>query len=122
MIEERLAEPGLSAETIARALSVSRSALYRPFTPHGGIQAYILERRLHRSYEHIVNALDPDDTLRAFAGKLGFASEAHFSRAFKQRFGLRPHALRVIARNRSIHSIPGRVPGLPSDVVRSLGQ
>ena len=81
---------------IRRALGLSRSALYWLFEPYGGVAAYLLERRLAR-----VRALLADRREHRRISELafahGFASEAHFSRAFRRCFGLTPSDVRGTA-------------------------
>jgi AraC-like DNA-binding protein len=99
-VEANLHKPELSVTEIAQALGMSRSTLYRLFEPMGGAAAYIRERRLLRAYEIIHSDLNPDLTLTSISFAQGFASEAYFSRAFKQRFGISPRAARKGAQNR----------------------
>ena len=93
-IEGRLADEGLSPDSVAMALGMSRSALYRLFAPLGGVAGYVQARRLAR-----VKALlaDPRERRRIseLAYQHGFADEAHFSRAFRRAFGLSPREWRA---------------------------
>lgn len=85
-IRDNLAIGKLSPEFLAEKLRTSRASLYRVFAPHGGIMRYVQERRLVAVR---VALSDPLETrkLSRIAADLGFNSEAHFSRAFRQRFG-----------------------------------
>ncbi len=93
-IEGRLADETLSPDSVALALGMSRSALYRLFATLGGVAGYIQARRLGR-----VKALlaDPREGRRVseLAYLHGFADEAHFSRAFRRAFGVSPREWRV---------------------------
>jgi AraC-like DNA-binding protein len=86
-IEARLADGALSPDSVALALGLSRSALYRLFGHLGGVAGYIQTRRLGR-----IKALlaDPREGRRIseLAYGHGFADEAHFSRAFRRAFGV----------------------------------
>lgn len=85
-IDTHLGSSDLSADTVCRALGVSRRTLYRLFDQERGVQHYIQSRRLER----IQAALkDPNETRRIsdIAAEFGFTRSDHFSRAFKQRFG-----------------------------------
>jgi AraC-like DNA-binding protein len=97
-IDQHLAEPGLAPQRIADDLSLSRSALYRTFAPSGGIAAYIRTRRLEAVH---VLLSDPNEgrSIAEIAHQFGFVSGAHFSRAFRQRFGYNPRAARRGAGN-----------------------
>lgn len=92
-VEEHLGAPELSPETICRALGISRSKLYRVFPGGGGIAGYIQRRRLEAVH---VRLSDPAETrtLAEIARAYGFASHAHFSTAFRRRFGYTPRDAR----------------------------
>ena len=93
-IDQRLAEPDLTPDQIALALGVSRSTIYSMFAADDGVMSYVLARRLDRSFDAIVRR-------RAGIGETafahGFRSEAHFSRAFRKRFGVAPTEARCLA-------------------------
>ena len=119
---ERSLGSELTVDALASALSVSRNALYAVFNEHGGVQAYIGERRLQRCYETI-NADDrAAETIGAIAFSLGFRSEAHFSRAFKKRFGVGPRDLRAVARERGVDMQPAKAPGVAPQSMQTLGR
>jgi AraC-like DNA-binding protein len=92
-IDRNLSAPDLSAETIGKALGLSRSTLYAACEPVGGVAALIQRRRLDR-----VRAIltDPRDHRRIseIAYQHGFVSRAHFSRAFRDAFGCTPSEAR----------------------------
>ena len=116
-VEASIGDPDLSVDRIARDLRLSRSMLYRLFEPQGGIAPYIRERRLLRSYEMIERDMLPDATLGAICFEQGFKSEASSSRAFKERFGISPSAMRRIAKARHRAGLPAdpppNTPGIP---------
>ncbi len=85
-IEERLTDEDLSAEQLCVALKVSRSTLYRLFEPLGGVAQHVRERRLGRLHEILSRAGERPQIAR-LAESHGFKSAAHFSKAFRQRFG-----------------------------------
>ena len=110
-INARLGDPGLRPGQIARDLGLSRSALYRLFEPLGGVASVVLERRLERAYRLLS---DPRETrqVSTIAHALGFGSESHFARAFRQRFGHRPSDVRMGARATSAGSGAQLAPAL----------
>lgn len=93
-IENNLASHDLTPDAVARAANVSRSTLYRLFKSCGGVSRYILRRRLNLASERL---RDPAEyrQVSELAFELGFISEAHFSRAFRQVFGAPPGAFRL---------------------------
>jgi AraC-like DNA-binding protein len=95
-IELNLTTPALSPDSIAATFRMSRSTLYRLFEPLGGVAAYIQERRLLRAYAALTRPANRRRPVYDIAFDCGFASEAHFSRAFRQAFGLTPSALRAL--------------------------
>ncbi|MGH8444751.1 MAG: helix-turn-helix domain-containing protein, partial [Solimonas sp.] len=92
-IEQALCTPNLAPDSIAATLGISRATLYRLFEPLGGIQAYVRKRRLLRIRDAL---LDPAEGrhIATLAYAHGFASETHFSRAFRQLFGVSASELR----------------------------
>ncbi|WP_102958366.1 helix-turn-helix domain-containing protein [Mangrovicella endophytica] len=92
-IESNLTSPKLTPDAIASAAFVSRATLYRLFRPLGGVAAYVRARRLEAAYAALVRAPRQVQTV---AHELGFTSEAHFSRAFRRRFGESPREARAI--------------------------
>lgn len=89
-IERNLADEALSPEMIMRHFGLSRSVLYRTFEPLGGIADYIRDRRLDRAFLHLASIGKRRGGVSKLAHTNGFASEAAFSRAFRQRFGMNP--------------------------------
>lgn len=94
-IAERLRTPDLSPATICRDFRISRSQLYRLFEPLGGVAAWIQDQRLARAHAELADGAQARRRIYDIAYALGFASEAHFSRAFKQAFGASPRDVRA---------------------------
>jgi AraC-like DNA-binding protein len=93
-IDTQLADPGLTPGAVAAALQLSRTSLYRLFEADGGVRAHILSRRLDHCLVAIVRDAAPQRPIGSIAFTLGFNSEAHFSRAFRHRFGISARDLR----------------------------
>lgn len=89
-IDERLAAPTLDADLICRIFGLSRSALYRLFEPHGGLVAYIRQRRLNRAFADLVTQEQGRERIIDVALRWGFGSEGSFSRAFRAAYGISP--------------------------------
>lgn len=94
LVEARLLDPDLGAESLMAALGLSRSSLYRAFRPVGGVNAYIRQRRLESARDMLATRADTRLTIAEVAHAHGFASDSHFSRAFRKAFGYPPGALR----------------------------
>jgi len=89
-IERRLLDPALTPYEIAAATGASRSTLYRAFADHGGVQRRIQTLRLERARDVLRRRVGNHPRVSEVAYQHGFASEAHFSRAFRSRFGHSP--------------------------------
>lgn len=107
-IDGHLQEPELNPAQLCQRFRVSRATLYRMFEIDGGVAAYVQERRLRRCFD-ILSAVRP---LPARQGRIvdlafayGFSSEAHFSRAFRRRFGMTPGEARALSNQPAPRSI-----------------
>ena len=96
-IEANLADPELSVERIAHACNISVRGLHRLFAedPTGSVSSYLWRHRLIRCAEAL---RDPSQTHRSITDvcfSYGFSSSSHFSRIFKDQFGVPPVRYRV---------------------------
>jgi len=93
IIEERMGDPAFSVEALAGALHLSPSQLTRKVralieqTPGGVIRSM----RLHRAADLLKQNAG---SISEIAYRTGFADHAHFSRAFKARYGVTPSEYR----------------------------
>jgi AraC-like DNA-binding protein len=95
-ILERLHEPELSPARIAAAHAISVRQLHRLFESTGAtVERWIWQQRLQRCHHELITQRDCNVSQIAF--RWGFNDAAHFSRAFKARFGISPRALRSAA-------------------------
>lgn len=93
-IQHNLSSPALTPDLVAREIGVSRATLYRLFDPAGGVARVIREARIKaaaRSLTRTGAEMRIGDIAHAFC----FASDAHFSRAFKAQFGCTPREFRT---------------------------
>lgn len=95
-IERELASPDLTPDTICRAFGLSRANLYRLFQPLGGVADYIRNRRLDRAFADLVSPALAHRRVTDISYSWGFESDAAFSRAFRQAFGLTPRDARAL--------------------------
>jgi AraC-like DNA-binding protein len=96
-IESHLAQPDLSAETVASHFGLSRASLYRLFSPLGGVADYIRSRRLHRAFFDLAIPGAGKRRISDVAKRWCLGSEANFTRAFKTAYGITPRAAREIS-------------------------
>ncbi|MDN3357280.1 helix-turn-helix domain-containing protein [Actinomadura sp. DC4] len=98
-IDRNLRDPALDPNTIAKGLGVSLRTLHRTFAESDeSVMAYVRRRRLdHARIE--MTTQDSSITITYLAARWQFADAAHFSRAFRQRFGITPTQYRKMDRN-----------------------
>ena len=97
LICRRFASTELSPDEIAHRLGCSRAHLYRVFARNGlTVAGYLREIRLQRCRAALA-AAGPRDTVSNIAYRCGFDDPVHFTRLFRQRFGLRPSEVRAAA-------------------------
>lgn len=118
-IEENLGLGRLTPERLCTDLRLSRSQLYRQFEGDGGVEAYIRRRRLDRSLRMLADPALAERRIGDIAYEAGFADEAHFSRLFRQHYGLSPRAFR---KSGSVWtSLPTHPAGTEDPTVRFAG-
>ena len=98
-IEANLADPEISVERIAHACSISVRGLHRYFAedPAGSVSGYLWQRRLIRCAEALREPSQAHRTMTDICFSCGFSSSSHFSRLFKDEFGVSPVRYRVPA-------------------------
>jgi AraC-like DNA-binding protein len=96
-IEAKLADPELSVERIAHACNISVRGLHRLFAedPTGSVSSYLWWRRLIRCAEALRDPSQAHRSITDVCFSYGFSSSSHFSRLFKDRFGVPPVRYRV---------------------------
>jgi AraC-like DNA-binding protein len=94
-IESHLSEPDLTAAAVARALNVSPRYLRMVFAEEcESLPSYILRRRLEECARRLASSLWCGQTITDVAFATGFNSAPHFTRAFREHFGLTPRQYR----------------------------
>jgi len=98
-LEEHLSEPELSPADLAAAHHISVRYLHRLFELSGcSMGDWLREQRLVRCAESLVEPRQAGRSVSEIAFAWGFNDASHFSRAFKQRFGMSPREYRARAR------------------------
>lgn len=94
-IHARLQDPGLCGDQVARALGVTVRHLNRAFVTEGTTVAqYVQGRRLDCARVDLTAASMAGARVADIAARWGFASQAHFTRLFRARFGCTPSEVR----------------------------
>jgi AraC-like DNA-binding protein len=96
-IEAHLADPELTASSVAAHFGLSRASLYRLFAPVGGIADHIRSRRLHRAFFDLAAAGSRNIRIGEVARRWQLGTDAHFTRLFKAAYGVTPRAARDAA-------------------------
>ncbi|MET9010107.1 helix-turn-helix transcriptional regulator [Streptomyces olivaceoviridis] len=87
-IQDNLMDPDLAPESIARAHHISVRYLHKLFQSGGTtVSAWIRQRRLDACRAELRGRRR---TVAAVANRWGFASPSHFSRLFRQTYGITP--------------------------------
>lgn len=96
----RLGDPGLSPRAVAGAGYVSVRQLHRLFASDGlTFGRWVREQRLRRCRDDLADQRLGHLTIAEIAGRWGFRSAAHFTRAFRARYGITPADHRRASRN-----------------------
>ena len=104
-IQSDLRNPELSIERIATALHCTKRYLHKVFEPEGvSLSDYIWQSRLDRCRDELLDPKREARSVTDIAFSWGFSSSAHFSTAFKQRFGIPPSYYRAEEQNEAARS------------------
>jgi acetamidase/formamidase/AraC-like DNA-binding protein len=94
-IERKLDDPDLTPARVAEAEGISERYLQKLFEGSGSsFTHYLRERRLQRTSAELSNPAEAHHSISEIAYRNGFNDSAHFSRAFRHRFGLSPREFR----------------------------
>lgn len=95
-IRAHLGDPELGPEAVARAGGISLSYLHQLFRGAGpGVEECIVAERLEQCRRWLRDPGCRHLSISTIAYRAGFSHPAHFSRAFKRRFGATPSELRA---------------------------
>lgn len=94
-IAQHLTEPDLGAEALAAAMFISVRQVYKLWeTEPRSLGQWILERRLDGASRELASPRRRHQTIAAIAGRWGFVDATHFSRRFRQAYGMSPREWR----------------------------
>jgi len=97
-IEEHLMDPDLSPESIARAHHISVRYLHKLFQNDGTtVSQWVRQRRLDSCRRDLSRAPNRRITVAAVAQRWGFSSPSHFSRTFRDAYGMSPSEWQALA-------------------------
>ncbi len=94
-IERKLSDPDITPSRIAQMEGISERYLQKLFETTGdSFTHYLRERRLLRCSAELASAAEAHRSVSNIAFGCGFSNAAHFSRSFRDRFGLSPSTFR----------------------------
>lgn len=94
-VRQHLRDPGLSVGTLAAALKLSPSTLYRAFQDEPcSLAHWIWSERLDAAKRDLADPRLKSRSVSDIAFRCGFSDAAHFSRAFRERFDIAPRQFR----------------------------
>jgi AraC-like DNA-binding protein len=98
-IESCLTDPGLSVESIAQACSTSVRSVHRAFAADtaGSVWKYVWRRRLSHCAAELRDPGQSHRSITDICFDWGFNSSSHFSRLFKEQFGVPPSRYRPVS-------------------------
>lgn len=100
-IDQRLNDPELSPQDIAREFRISRRYVHKIFAADDETASrYILRRRLERCHRSLTDEMQRPKTISAIAFEWGFNNTTHFGRVFRERYGVSPSAVRQTRNSR----------------------
>lgn len=95
-IEQNLGDPELGPHLVARALNVSARYLRMIFAREGEcISSYVLRRRLEETARQLIDPRWRGRSICEIAFTWGFNSAPHFSRSFREHYGMAPREYRA---------------------------
>ena len=94
-IERKLDDPDLTPARVAETEGISERYMQKLFEGSGSsFTHYLRERRLQRTSAELSSPAEAHYSISEIAYRNGFNDSAHFSRAFRHRFGLSPREFR----------------------------
>jgi AraC-like DNA-binding protein len=97
-IDQFLCDPDLSPAMVAQALKISSRHVHRLFAQQGNtVTRYILQRRLEKCRAALADPLLVGLSLTHICSEYGFRSLPHFSRLFRNGYGMAPRDYRRAA-------------------------
>ncbi len=94
-VTSHLRNPELSIDDVARAVRCTKRYLHKAFEKEElSISEYILRQRLERCRQQLLDLDCAQRSITDIAFSWGFNNSNHFSRCFKQAFGMSPSAVR----------------------------
>lgn len=99
-VVRNLGDSELSVDSIAEGLACSKRYLHKGFAQSGAtLSKFIWDERLERTRRDLTCRTMANRSITEIAFNWGFVNSAHFSRRFKNRYGMSPREYRQLARD-----------------------
>lgn len=92
-VDDNLVGKDITVELLCDVFHASRASVYRHFKQDGGLQKYMIERRLDRCLYDLLVAPITHGMVRRAAEQWGFDNASYFNRRFREKFGMTPGAV-----------------------------
>jgi AraC-like DNA-binding protein len=115
-VDAHLSEPTLTPQEVASAMEISLRHLHRVFSATGTTMGdYVRGCRLDRCRHDMLDAQLRGKTITEIAFFWGFSDAAHFSHAFRKRFGIsareyRASRMKPVARDLEMENFDSQLP------------
>ena len=94
-IVQNLRDPDLSPAMLSKVFACSRAKIYRLLADDGGVAAFIRNQRLLKCFRELDLGEKGQTTVNQVAERWGFQDPYHFSKLFKNTFGVPPSGVLV---------------------------
>ncbi|OZF52183.1 AraC family transcriptional regulator [Rhodococcus sp. 14-2470-1b] len=94
-VESNLHDPGLNTAMVASSQHISPRYLQKLFESDGGVAAWIRSRRLECCRRDLEDPRLSGDSIGTICARYGLVDSAHFSRVFKEAYGMSPRQARL---------------------------
>jgi AraC-like DNA-binding protein len=113
-IRKNLRDGDVGVASLSRDLHLSPSTIHRSFAAdQKSVMGWIWQQRLDGIHQELASGVGSDRTLTQIALSWGFSNSAHFSRAFRRRYGYPPSSLRKTPFQQT--GLAADNPGTPAD-------
>jgi AraC-like DNA-binding protein len=110
-IESQLADPDLCVDAIAQACDISVRSVHRAFDADssGSVSTYVWTRRISQCAAALRDPAQAERSISDICFAWGFNSTSHFSRVFKDQFGIPPRSYRLSGARPNLRDGSGRL-------------
>lgn len=97
-VDRNFDKPGFDISQLLSAFGASRATIFRDFADDGGLQRYVISRRLDGAFDDLAKSTPSRGRVQQVAVARGFEDAGHFCRLFKLQYGITPSDAMIIGR------------------------